>query len=72
MNTKQKILDVALDLFSKKGYVNVWSSTTVVYGALWTLICSIISFFSFGSIDFGLLVFKLFNFGIHIGKNGGV
>ena len=24
MNTKQKILDVALDLFSKKGYANVF------------------------------------------------
>lgn len=49
-----------------KGYNNYWSGTTVVYGALWTFICSIISFLSFGNIDAGVLIFKIFNMGIHL------
>ena len=49
-----------------KGYNNYWSNTTVVYGALWTFICSIVSFLSFGNIDIGVLVFKIINLGIHI------
>lgn len=54
------------DTVMQKAYVNVWSGDTVVYGAVWTLICRIISIFSFGNIDIGLFVFKLANVMVHV------
>ena len=54
------------DTVMQKGYANYWANTTVVYGAIWTFICSVISFLSFGNIDFGLLIFKLINLGVHL------
>lgn len=61
-------VDIQNDTVMQKGYNNYWAETTVVYGAFWTLICSIISFLSFGNIDFGLLIFKLINLMLHIGN----
>ena len=42
-----------------QGYINDWGDTTVVYGSIWTIICQLISTISFGSIDIGLLIFKI-------------
>ena len=33
------------DSVMKAGYDNYWANTTVVYGALWSMICSIVAFF---------------------------
>ena len=49
-----------------QGYENFWSYTTVIYGPIWTFICKIVGFLSFGNIDVGLLIFKLFNLIIHL------
>ena len=54
------------DSVMKAGYDNYWANTTVVYGALWSMICSIVAFFSFGSLNVGILIFKLLNLVIHI------
>ena len=40
---------------------NCWKYETVVYGPLWTLICTGLSAMSFGNIDVALLLFKIFN-----------
>ena len=61
-------IDMQNDTVMQKGYENYWANTTVVYGAFWTFICSIISFLSFGNIDIGLLIFKLVNLGLHLGN----
>lgn len=54
------------DTVLAQGYINVWSNTTVVYGPIWTLICRIVSLCSFGNINVGLLVFKIFNLIVHL------
>lgn len=51
-----------------KGYQNCWSDTTVVYGPVWTLICKVIAILSFGSINWGLLIFKIANLMVHLGN----
>ena len=45
---------------------NVWKYERVVYGPLWTLICTGLSYLSFGNIDIALLLFKLANILVHI------
>lgn len=45
---------------------NCWRYETVVYGPLWTMICTVLSWLSFGNIDIALIVFKLANLLIHI------
>ena len=59
-------LDINSDTVMLQGYNSYWAKTTVVYGPIWTIICSIVSKLSLGNIDFGLLVFKLVNLTIHI------
>lgn len=59
-------INIESDTVMQKGYDNYWANTTVVYGAFWTFICSVISFLSFGNIDFGLLIFKIINLGVHL------
>lgn len=54
------------DTVLEQGYINDWADSTVVYGPIWTLICSIVSTMSFGNIDVGLLIFKLLNVIVHI------
>ena len=49
-----------------QGYINDWGDTTVVYGPIWTLICQLIGSISFGSIDIGLLIFKIVNVILHV------
>ena len=61
-------INVEKDTVMQKGYKNYWSNTTVVYGAIWTIICSLISFLSLGRLELGLLVFKIINLLIHIGN----
>lgn len=61
-------IDMQNDTVMQKGYNNYWANTTVVYGAFWTLICSVISALSFGNLDVGLYIFKIINFIIHIGN----
>ena len=45
---------------------NCWRYETVVYGPLWTLICTGLSFLSFGNIDMALFVYKLANLIVHL------
>ena len=54
------------DTVLEQGYINDWGDTTVVYGPVWTLICKVVSIFSFGNIDIGLFVFKLVNLIVHL------
>lgn len=56
------------DTVLAQGYSNDWADSTVVYGPVWTLVCKIIAGLSFGSIDIGLLVFKLVNLLVHLGN----
>ncbi len=58
--------DISKDTLMQKGYKNFWANTTVVYGPIWTIICSIVAFFSFGKLNIGLLLFKFINLFIHI------
>ena len=59
-------LDLNLDTVMLQGYNSYWSKTTVVYGPIWTIICSVVAKLSLGNIDFGLLVFKIINLTIHM------
>ncbi len=43
-----------------------WSESTSVYGAVWTLISKITSFLSFGSLTFGVYLFKLIELIAHL------
>lgn len=61
-------INIEKDTVIQKGYKNYWSKTTVVYGAIWTIICSLISFLSFGKLELGLLIFKIINLLIHLGN----
>ena len=61
-------INMEKDTVMQKGYKNYWAKTTVVYGAVWTIICSIISFLSLGRLELGLLIFKIINLLIHIGN----
>ena len=45
---------------------NCWRYETVVYGPLWTGICTILSWLSFGNIDIALIIFKLANLIVHL------
>ena len=54
------------DSVLKQGYEHYWGDTTVVYGPVWTLICRFVAFLSFGNVDFGLLLFKLFVLLVHV------
>jgi len=45
---------------------NCWKYETVVYGPLWTSICTILSSISLGNIDVALFIFKLANLIIHL------
>lgn len=59
-------IDLKNDSVMETGYKNYWAGTTVVYGALWSMICTAVAFFSFGSLNTGILIFKLVNVLIHI------
>jgi len=61
-------IDLTNDSLMQKGYNNYWANTTVVYGPIWTIICTIISLLSFGNLDVGLLIFKIINLMIHMGN----
>lgn len=56
------------DTVLAQGYDNDWADTTVVYGPIWTLMCQLVASLSLGSIDFGLLIFKLVNVLVHLGN----
>lgn len=45
---------------------NCWRFEKVVYGPAWTIICTVLSWISFGNIDIALFVFKLTNLAVHI------
>ena len=59
-------VDMTNDTVLQKGYSNYWSQTTVVYGALWTLICNAIAGMSLGNVNLGLLLFKILNLAVHL------
>lgn len=54
------------DTVLHQGYLNDWADSICVYGPLWAFLCEIISVFSFGNVNIGLLVFKLLNVLIHM------
>ncbi len=54
------------DTVLAQGYLNDWADSTVVYGSIWTLICKGVASISFGSINIGLLIFKLINVLVHL------
>lgn len=54
------------DTVLMQGYYNDWGDTTVVYGPIWTLVCRIVAYISFGNIDIGLFAFKILNVLIHL------
>lgn len=43
-----------------------WRFETVVYGPVWTSICTVLSTLSMGNIDFALFLFKLINLLLHL------
>lgn len=43
-----------------------WKYETVVYGPLWTVICTVLSWLSFGNIDLAFLIFKIANLIVHL------
>ena len=45
---------------------NCWRYETVVYGPLWTVICTVLSWLSLGNIDLALLIFKIANLIVHL------
>ena len=45
---------------------NCWRYETVVYGPVWTAICTVLSWLSLGNIDFALLIFKMANLIVHL------
>ncbi len=59
-------LNIDNDTVMQEGYNSYWADTTVVYGPIWTLICSFISMLSLGNINFGLLLFKIANLLAHM------
>ena len=54
------------DTVLAQGYNNDWADSTVVYGPIWTMICTMVAGISFGNLDFALLVFKLINVMVHL------
>ena len=56
--------DVSDPMFNK--VANCWRFEKVVYGPAWTIICTVLSWISFGNIDIALFVFKLANLAVHI------
>lgn len=46
--------------------LRVWDNQLVIYGPLWSLICSIVTFFSFSKISIALILFKILAVGVHI------
>lgn len=44
----------------------VWKNETMIYGPLWTLICSALTALSFGNVTIALFLFKLFNLSMHL------
>ena len=46
--------------------IDPWKNETTIYGPVWAIICTILSFFSFGNFDIALLMFKLANVIVHI------
>lgn len=43
----------------------IWDQQFVIYGPLWSLICSIVTFFSFSKISIALILFKILAISIH-------
>lgn len=48
------------------GFLNSWSDTTVVYGPIWTIICSVFAKLSLGNVNLGILVFKIASIIVHL------
>ena len=44
----------------------IWRGITVVYGPVWTILCNLLTLISFNSVNWSLLVFKIFNLIIHL------
>lgn len=46
--------------------ITIWDDQLVIYGPLWSLICSIITFFSFSKMSIALILFKVLAIVVHI------
>lgn len=46
--------------------ITIWDDQLVIYGPLWSLICSIITFFSFSKVSVALILFKTLAIVIHV------
>ena len=45
--------------------ISSWDTQLAIYGPLWTVICSIVAIFSFSSIGFNLILFKILAIAVH-------
>lgn len=45
--------------------ITIWDNQLVIYGPLWSLICSIITFLSFSKVSVALILFKIFAIVVH-------
>ena len=59
-------IDLNKDSMLREGYNNLWGDTTVVYGPIWSIICTLISKASLGNVDVGIIAFKVMNIFINI------
>ncbi len=59
-------IDFSEDSMLEEGYNNCWSSTTVVYGPIWSIVCKLISKISFGNADIGIMAFKVMNIFLNV------
>ena len=46
--------------------ITIWDNQLVIYGPLWSLICSIVTFLSFSKVSVALILFKVFAILVHI------
>lgn len=44
----------------------IWSNQKIVYGPIWPFICKVLTSISFGNLSIALIIFKIFNFIIHL------
>ena len=46
--------------------ITIWDNQLVLYGPLWSLICSIVTFLSFSKVSVALIIFKIFAIAVHV------
>jgi len=46
--------------------ITIWDDQFVIYGPLWSLICGIVTFFSFSKISVAIILFKILAIAVHV------